>query len=223
MGKSTLGRTIFSTLAERILRWDYLPGYRFTEEALCAEFEVSRSPVREALNMLAENGLVERKPMQGCSVRLLDFDEIDELYDVRLALEEFVVARLCRRELEAERVDELMAYWADLHDRLPETANLVPAADERFHETLAGLAKNGALSKALEDIDRRIHFVRMADFRSAERVRSTCAEHLELLRAIKEKDETRAIGTLRLNIEGGRSSVESAIKEALAHAYRNKG
>lgn len=223
MQKKNLSGAIFSTLSERILRWDYLPGHRFTEEGLCAEFEVSRSPVREALNMLAEQGLVDKKPMLGYSVRLLDVQEIDELYDIRLALEEFVVARLCRRGMAAESIEELMAYWVDLRNRLPQTASLVPAADESFHETLAALAKNAALAKSLEDIDRRIHFVRLADITSPERVESTCKEHIELLSAIRERDETVAIATLRRNIDGGRSSVEGAIKEALAHAHRNRG
>ena len=98
----------------------------------------------------------------------------------------------------------------------------MPAADERFHETLASLAGNGTLVKTLKDIDRRIHFVRLADITSLERVQSTCQEHIEILEAVRAKDVERALEALRRNIEGGRSSVERAIKEALAHAYRNR-
>jgi DNA-binding GntR family transcriptional regulator len=222
MAKSSLSQRVFSQLSERILRWDYLPGYRLTEEGLCAEFSMSRSPIREALNALVENGLVEKRPRAGYQVKLLDFQEIDELYDLRLALEEFVVNRLCRQGMDRKRIDELFAYWSDLQSGLPGTASLVPASDEKFHETLASFAKNGALSKAIKDIDRRIHFVRLADITSPERVKSTCAEHLELLDAIRDKDAPRALDVLRRNINGGRSSVELAIKEALAHAYRKQ-
>ncbi|MDQ2691396.1 MAG: GntR family transcriptional regulator, partial [Chloroflexota bacterium] len=52
---STLSTDVFSTLKERIIRWEYAPGHRLTEERLCEEFGVSRSPVREALRMLVEN------------------------------------------------------------------------------------------------------------------------------------------------------------------------
>jgi DNA-binding GntR family transcriptional regulator len=217
-----LGESISAKLTERILRWDYLPGHRFTEEGLCAEFSVSRSPVREALNSLVANGLVEKRPKVGYQVRHLDFEEIDELYDVRLALEEFVIARLCALDARGKRIDELIAFWDELLRGLPERASLVPAADEKFHETLASFLKNGALLKALKDIDRRIHFVRLADITSPERVRATCAEHVELLEAIRGRDAAGAIDVLRRNIEGGRSSVELAIKEALAHAYRSR-
>ncbi len=222
MAKSTLSQTVFSQLSERILRWDFLPGHRFTEEGLCAEFQVSRSPVREALNMLVENGLVEKKPMLGYSVKLLDFEEINELYDVRLALEAFVVSRICVTGIEEKRVRELLAYWNDLLEGLPGTARLVPAADEDFHEALAKLSKNRTLVRYLRDIDRRIHFVRLADITSEQRVRDTCVEHLRLLEALRERDEPRALGILRTNIDGGRSAVERAIKDALAHAYQRR-
>jgi DNA-binding GntR family transcriptional regulator len=212
--KSTLSQAVFSQLSERILRWDYLPGHRFTEEGLCAEFEVSRSPVREALNMLVEKGLVEKKPMLGYSVRLLDFEEINELYDVRLALETFVVSRICAAGIDERRFKELYDYWKIVRDRLPGTAALVAAADEDFHETIAKLAKNRTLLRYLKDIDRRIHFVRLADITSEERVRETCREHLELLEAIRSRDEPKALAVLKSNIDGGRSSVERAIKEA---------
>jgi DNA-binding GntR family transcriptional regulator len=222
MAKSTLSQTVFTQLSERILRWDYLPGHRFTEEGLCAEFQVSRSPVREALNMLVENGLVEKKPMLGYSVKLLDFEEINELYDVRIALETFVVSHICADGIEERRVKELLAYWSDLLERLPSTAKQVPAADEDFHEALAKLCKNRTLVRYLKDIDRRIHFVRLADITSEQRVRDTCIEHLRLLEALRARDEPRALEVLRVNIDGGRSSVERAIKDALAHAYQRK-
>jgi DNA-binding GntR family transcriptional regulator len=217
-----LSLSIYEELSERILRWDYLPGHRLTEEGLCAEFSVSRSPVREALNTLVESGLIEKRPRQGYQVRLLDFKEIDELYDVRTALEDFVIMKLCRADMELKKLDDLMAYWTDLLEGLPGTAVKVPAADEKFHETLCGLIGNRTLAKALKGIDRQIHFVRLADITSPERVLATCREHIELLGAIMEKDRDRAIIALRMNIEGGKSSVERAIKEALAHAYRNR-
>jgi DNA-binding GntR family transcriptional regulator len=200
-----------------------MPGHRFTEEALCEEFGVSRSPVREALSSLAENGLVEKKAKTGYSVLTLDFGQIEELYDVRLALEEFVIGKICRGGMDEEKLAALYRYWKELEESLPGAATLVAAADEQFHETLSTFTHNATLAKALKDIDRRIHFVRMTDITSPERVAATCAEHLALLEAIRARDEGRAREVLRRNIEGGRSSVERAMKEALAHAYRNRG
>ncbi|HTX73835.1 MAG TPA: GntR family transcriptional regulator [Rectinemataceae bacterium] len=220
MAKGNLSTPIFAKLSESILRWDYLPGHRFTEEGLCEEFNVSRSPVREALNMLVENGLIEKKPGHGYSVKLLDFEEINELYDVRLALESYVIELICGTGIDDRKLKELHEFWTDIHARLPDTAKSVAAADEEFHETLAKLTKNKTLANSLKSIDRRIHFVRLADITNEERVRTTCLEHIELLGALRDRDAEHARAVLRKNIDGGRSSVERAIKDALAHAYR---
>ncbi len=222
MADKNLSESIFAQLSERILRWDYLPGHRLTEEALCAEFAVSRSPVREVLNTLVEKGLVEKRPRQGYQVRLLDFKEIDELYDVRIALEDFVIEWLCHKGMEPKRIDELLTFWTELPKGLPGAAVNIPEADEKFHETLCGLVGNATLARVLKDIDRRIHFVRLADITSPERIVSTCSEHVEILRAIKDRNPEVARDALRRNIEGGKSSVERAIKEALARAYHNR-
>jgi DNA-binding GntR family transcriptional regulator len=63
---------LYDTLKGRILRWEYPPGHRFTEETLCKEFGVSRSPVRETLRMLEEQGLVDKVPYRGCTVKQLN-------------------------------------------------------------------------------------------------------------------------------------------------------
>lgn len=172
--------------------------------------------------MLAENGLIERRPRHGYRVRLLGFREINELYEFRLAIEEFVVRRLCESGIEESRVADMVAYWSGLQEGLPNSAALVPAADEEFHEALSQTLGNRVLAEALKDIDRRIHFVRLSDITSLERAEATCTQHIELLRAIASGGIDSAIDSLRRNIEGGRASAESAIKEALAHAYRHR-
>lgn len=219
MAKAGLSQPIYTQLSERILRWDYLPGHRFTEDGLCKEFGVSRSPVREALNTLAENGLIEKRHGHGYSVKLLNFVEINELYDVRIALETYVIETICRVGVDDKHLEELTSFWSNIQSQLPEMAKAVAAADEEFHETLARLTGNTTLVSTLKSVDRRIHFVRLADITTEERVRTTRLEHLELLAAIRDRDATRAREVLRKNIEGGRSSVERAIRDALAHAY----
>src|SRR5437867_13404471 len=67
--RAVRGSEIFTALKSRIIRWEYPPGYRFTEEEICKEFGVSRSPVRETLRMLEEHGLVDKVPYRGCTVR----------------------------------------------------------------------------------------------------------------------------------------------------------
>ena len=71
-----LGKEILRSLRERILNWHYPPGRHLGEEMLCAEFSASRVPVREALRVLAEQGLVDKVPNQGCYVKQPDVEGI---------------------------------------------------------------------------------------------------------------------------------------------------
>lgn len=221
MAAGSLGWQVYTTLSERILGLQYPPGYRLTEEALCAQFGVSRSPVREALGMLVESGLVDKRARQGYSVRRLDLREIEELYDVRLVLELAVVERLCAQGMDDGELARLERTWRGLDESLPAMAADLADRDEEFHATLARAAGNGVLRQMLAFVDKRIHFVRLADITNPERLKTTCRDHLEILAAIRERDGQRAARAVRHNIEWGRSNVEAALKDALFRAYQS--
>lgn len=219
IASSTLSADVFSTLKERIIRWEYAPGQRLTEEGLCEEFGVSRSPVREALRMLVENNLVDKAPHKSYSVKQLDFQEIHELYDVRMALELYVVERLIQRGYPKKDWEALRRTWQDMRKAAMTSSSTFAARDEAFHETLAAWTGNQTLLQQIRSIDERLHFIRMADITTAERLRTTCEHHVRILDCIKDKDIECAREALQLNIEEGRKNVEHAIKEALARAY----
>jgi DNA-binding GntR family transcriptional regulator len=220
MPDHNLSREVSTSLSERILSLAYPPGHRLTEEALCAEFKVSRSPVREALGMLVENGLVDKKARHGYSVRRLDLGEINELYDLRLVLELAVIERVCERGMEPAEVARLEDYWRGLLHQLPKMADNLVDSDEEFHEILASAAGNRVLRQMLDYVDKRIHFVRLADITNPDRLESTCLDHLAILRAVRERDPGKGAEAVRRNIEWGRRNVEAALKEALIRAHR---
>jgi DNA-binding GntR family transcriptional regulator len=214
-----LSTDVFTILKERIIHWEYASGHRFTEEGLCEEFGVSRSPVREALRMLVENNLVEKTPHKGYSVKQLDLREIHELYDVRMALETFVVERLTQSQYPEQEWKQLYRTWQSLRKAKITDSMDFAKLDEDFHERLAIWTHNRTLLQQIRSIDERLHFIRMTDITTVERLRKTCEQHLRILDCIKEKDLECARAALQNNIEGGRENVEHAIKEALARAY----
>jgi len=214
-----LSAEIFTVLKDRIIRWHYASGHRFTEEGLCEEFGVSRSPVREALRMLVENHLVEKAPYKSYSVRQLDLQEIHELYDVRRALETFVIERLVERGYPQADWEELYRTWKNLRKASMARSSDFAIRDEEFHETLAIWTGNRTLLQQIRSIDERLHFIRMTDITTPERLRATCEQHLRILDCIRDKNIECAREALQTNIEEGRKNVEHAIKEALARAY----
>lgn len=214
-----LSKDVFSVLKERIIRWEYAPGHRFTEEGLCEEFGISRTPVREALRMLVENNLVDKAPHKGYSVKQLDMREIHELYEVRMALETYTVERLTQSNYPADEWKELYRTWQNLRKAKLSSPADFARLDEEFHEKLASWTGNNTLLQHIRSIDERLHFIRVTDITSTERLRETCEQHLQILDCIKDKNIECAREALQLNIEDGRKNVEHAIKEALARAY----
>jgi DNA-binding GntR family transcriptional regulator len=220
--KPVLVAELCAILKDRIVRWEYLPGHRFTEEEICKEFGVSRSPVRETLRMLEEHGLVDKVPYRGCTVRQPDVHAINELYDVRAILELAVVERLATHGTPSGVLEDLSHTWSELGRvttfSAVEDVDLAHA-DRVFHETLAQATGNRTLLDMLRSINDRLHFMRMIDITTVERLWETCRQHLLILDAIATGNATEAQAAMRQNIEGARQHVKSAIKEALARAY----
>jgi len=221
--RSNRSAQIFAVLKDRIIRWQYPPGHRFTEQELCEEFTVSRSPIREALRMLVENGLVDKVPHHGYHVKQPNRSEIEELYDVRLALETFIVEQVAQTGLPSAEAERLQRLWADLLAKLPELDPDAALEDERFHEDLARATGNKTLLDMLRSINERLRFVRMTDITTPERLRITCEQHLAILARIAAHDVTGARDALRGNVEQGREHVQNAFLRALAGAYQDGG
>lgn len=216
----TLSGSIVATLKERIVSWQYPPEYRLTEEALCREFNVSRSPVREALRVLAANGLVKRMANRGYAVRQVNLREIEEIYEVRLALELYAVETLAHRGGAPRALAALHDTWESLR-RAPEshTGEDLAELDASFHESLVALIGNETLIRELKAINERLFVFRMIDFGSADRIESTCVQHLNVLDRVAAKDVGGAREAIRMNIESGRNIVHARFKDALARAY----
>ena len=218
--RSTLSTSIVATIKERVIAWQYPPAHRLTEEALCREFNVSRSPVREALRVLATNGFVKRMPNRGYAVRQVSLREIEEIYEVRLALELYAIEALAARGAPQQALAALRGTWESVRNT-PENRKGEDLAelDTTFHESLAALIGNETLLKEMKAINERLFVFRMIDFGRADRVESTCAQHLNILDRIEANDVEGARAAIRKNVEDGRNIVRATLKEALARAY----
>ncbi len=217
---SNLSASIVATLKERIIHWQYPPEHRLTEAELCQKFGVSRSPVREALRTLATDGFVKKMPNRGYAVKQYNLREIEELYEVRLALELYVVDSLAKRGTpKKDDINALKRTWTCLLNGPSKKDEDLARLDTLFHETLAQAAGNKSLLRHLRAINERLLLFRMIDFGKAHRVESTCHQHLEILKRIATKDVAGARKAMQRNIDEGRNNVHAVIKDALARAY----
>lgn len=215
-------KSICSVLKQRILAWDYIPGQRFTEKTLCEEFEVSRIPVREALSMLIDTGLVTKERNVGCRVRKLTVEDINHLYELRTALELYAIEVLTAMPDASARVEGLKTEWAG-YSNWSKEQGIDPVfwsnADERFHEGLVDMLGNPALSRALHDVNEQLRFLRVKDITTFERLKNTCKAHRAILLAVAQGVPLDARERLYENILMGRNNVQESFKEVLIQTY----
>ena len=207
-----LSDRVHHELKRRLTLWEYLPGTRMGEEALAAEFGVSRTPVRDALRRLAQEGFLE--DTEGWTGYRPDLPRIEELYEVRLSLEQTAVRRLAAAPADPE-IDELLKVWQQ-----PKGSNLAPDpdmvhADEAFHETLARLAGNKTLHTMLCSIDEHIRVIRTNDFLTPKRISQTYRQHRGILLAVRKGNPELAVERLSAHIKESQANVEGAAARAL--------
>jgi DNA-binding GntR family transcriptional regulator len=157
---------------------------------------------------------------RGYAVRQVNVRDIEELYDVRLALELFAIESLAVRGAPPKALASLRLAWQGVL-----TAPQKPKGDElaeldtAFPETLAALIGNETLLEQLKAINERLFVFRMIDFDKATRIENTCAQHFDILDRLADRDGPGARAALRRNVEDGRSIVQATLKDALARAY----
>lgn len=211
-----LSDRVHHELKRRLTLWEYLPGTRMGEEALAAEFGVSRTPVRDALRRLEQEGFLEdTEGWTGYRVRKPDLPRIEELYEVRLSLEQAAVRRLASAPASPE-IDELLTAWQPPKGGSVEADPDLVHADEAFHETLARLAGNRTLYTMLCSIDEHIRVIRTNDFLTPKRISTTYKQHRGILLAVRKGDPELAAGRLSAHIQESQTYVRDAAARALA-------
>lgn len=183
-------------IRERIYDGTLEPGARLVERDLAARFEVSRLPVREALRTLANDGLVEHLPSRGVVVRRLDRRQVEELFDIREALE-VLAARQAAARTTPESADALASSATRAHDALSVGDREAAAvANARFHDDIIELSGNELLQSMLAPLLGRLHWL----FRQISDFEEVAAEHDALLEAIKSGQPDRAAKAARRHV-----------------------
>ena len=183
-----LRETVRDTLRTRIFEGHYAPGTRLVERDLAAEFNVSRLPVREALRMLRQEGLLSDRGARGAEVSSLSPKDVEDLFDVRQSLE-VLACRLAAARATAEDLGHLRGLLDEADGHLAKGAVMdAHRANSEFHDAITRIADNGFLKSALEPLQGRMHWL----FRHVSDLPELIQEHRELYDAIASGDPDRA-------------------------------
>ncbi len=197
---------VYLALKQDIFNFRLLPGDSFTESEVAERMAVSRTPVREALFRLERDGYLQVHFRSGWSVKPFDFQQFEDLYDLRLVLEIASIKRLSEQP-DCEGLKDLTGFWlAPPEQRLTDEL-IVSEKDEQFHITLVECAGNPEISKVHGDVMERIRIVRRLDFTQAHRIQKTYDEHSLILQAILRHRADQAISLLREHIEASKAEV----------------
>ena len=201
-----LAGSVYDQLKSDIFEFRLMPGTRFSENEIARRAKVSRTPVREALFRLEREGYLQVHAKSGWSVRTLDFEVLDNLYDLRVVLESAAVRKLCEGDPRTALAALEKAWLVSARKRLTD-ASRVARLDEEFHSALVDAVGNPELARVHHTITERIRIVRRLDFTHPERVGYTYVEHGEILRAILARKADRAIALLKAHIEASKAEV----------------
>jgi DNA-binding GntR family transcriptional regulator len=179
------------------------PGVKLIPEHIATQLSVSRTPVRQALERLCQEGYVMRIPARGYFVAEMDATEANDLYDVRYALEIRALETTLEKGLGKESVDSLERLNLE-HERWLDDHSVVnrSRSDQVFHLAMARLSGNTLLVRMLADVYDRLNFRRRNDgywFWADRTTRglSGAFEHRRIIEALKNGDAQAALGTLR--------------------------
>jgi len=178
------------------------PGDKISEPELCARFDVSRTPLREALKVLAAEGLVELRPRRGAVVASISMAEVDELFPIMGSLESLAGEILCDVVTE-QGIARMQAIHAQLlaeYEARDEDAYL--RTNRLFHETLFALTGNATLQAMYAQILGRIRACRFVVRKSAENWRLAMEEHCAIIEALAARDKRRLPKLLRQHVNG---------------------
>ncbi|MBR2340418.1 MAG: GntR family transcriptional regulator [Clostridia bacterium] len=207
MDKSvSIADVVFDRIEEDILNGTFARGDIISELKLSAMLGVSRTPIREALTRLRQEGLVEESG-KGSKVIGITKKDISDIYDVRIRLEGLASA-ICAKTVTGEQLSRL-AETLDLQEYYTEkgASDRIKNLDSEFHHLIYSYADSRIIENLLTDLHRKVQRFRRVSVESADRARAAVAEHREILGALRAHDADLAERLTVKHVENAKKSI----------------
>jgi len=190
----SLAEQVYHRLLEQIIKGKLQEGAKLSEESVCRDLGVSRTPAREALMMLDRDRLIDRIPRRGCFVRKFDHNEIAELFECRSMLE----CLMLEQGFDNIQEKELLVLKTKLESSNNKKNSL--AVDEKLHDLIIKLCPNHHLQEIVQQIIRRIQPLRAWRTFSSTNINNINNERLGIINALLARDKKKAVKLLGQHI-----------------------
>lgn len=199
----------YQAIHAAIINADYPPGYHLKEEVLSQEIGVSRTPVREALRRLANEGLVVFARNQGTFVETFTAEDVDEIFQLRAMLEAHGAARAATRIDQAAltRLEHLTEEMERLRDREMDDdyVHQFNNLNAEFHKVILEAAESRRLNAMLDAvIDIPLILMKHYSWRAIVNLDRSCQQHWEMIAALRARDVEWAASLMRAHVLGAR-------------------
>ena len=188
---------VYQILKEKILSNEFGPNQYLEEKKLCEMMGVSRTPIREAINLLAQENLVQVIPNKGIFVTDISIQSVRELFDARGMIEQRVLQRALPN-LDFDKILEFKQRTLDALEQSDYTA--LHWMDYEFHNYINSCCRNSYMIQIMRNISDQFQRVRTQDFYSKERTENGAHEHLQLIELIIKGEREQAVELLRKHI-----------------------
>ena len=188
---------VYQILKEKILSNEFGPNQYLEEKKLCEMMGVSRTPIREAINLLTQENLVQVIPNKGIFVTDISIQSVRELFDARGMIEPLVLQRALPN-LDFDKILEFKQRTLDALEQSDYTA--LHWMDYEFHNYINSCCRNSYMIQIMRNISDQFQRVRTQDFYSKERTENGAHEHLQLIELIIKGEREQAVELLRKHI-----------------------
>lgn len=205
--RRSLHEDVTEALREMIVSGELALGQKIPERELCEAYGVSRTPLREALKVLATDGLVTLEPNRGAWVSQITIEDLDEVFPVLGALEALAGDLACRNARDAEIEDIRKLHEEMLKRYEARDLDRYFTINRRIHEAILVAARNETLVTHYSSLAARVTRSRYIASMTAERWQRAVEEHEEIMRALEARDGPRLAAILRAHLENKRATV----------------
>mgnify|MGYP001148819535 FL=1 len=204
---------VFNTLREAILKGDLKPGERLMELQLAAKLGVSRTPIREAIRMLEQEGLAVTIPRKGAEVARMTEKDMEDVLQIRDALDELAASIACE-QISEEELAELRHTMHEFEEST-KTGDVkrIAEADVRFHDIIYHATRNVKLENMLNNLREQMYRYRVEYLKDENNYPTLMKEHKDIVEGLVRKNKMQVTETMHQHVKNQAVAVKAMIQE----------
>lgn len=218
MAKQSLKHIAYTSIKDKILNCEYKPNSFLNEDILCEEFQMSRTPIRDALGRLEQEHLIIILPKKGFFVAPLSFDEINMVFEGRLLIEPYIIMNYCQ-DFPLELLESMKENLKLMTETLNGSRQKMYSLDNNFHSCIINQCTNRYLIQTYSDIHNQNCRLRIISGQTNERLKDTLQEHTQILERLNCGALPAAAEAMRTHLIRSREASFQAFIEGAGKTY----